>query len=204
MIRNYLLPMGLLRTAIHEAGHTVVASKSEACIELVSVDILSTNGRRGNCQTSWNTMHPMYAWQRIAHTLARAAAEKVCLGNYDCSGLGGDFKASAAILDGQSLQLCATSHKFSVKIPTSIIREALYEIFSSRLPRETQANILNRCHTGAIQMVQENRPALDRLVISLLRNRQLVGTEIHKLLTGQNKISDWRMKTKMMFSRWFD
>jgi cell division protease FtsH len=184
-------------TAYHEAGHALVALLTEHSDPVHKVTIIPRGMALGVTQTlpvedRFNlTKNQIIA--QIRHAMGGRAAEKLVF-DYFSTGASNDLKQATELAHrmvcefGMSEKIGPISLGDSghdVFLGRDMVQRKAYSEEKAREIDQEVTHILTSLYEEAIQMLEDNREALDRISESLLERETLEGAELEILLEGK-------------------
>jgi cell division protease FtsH len=184
-------------TAYHEAGHALVALLTEHSDPVHKVTIIPRGMALGVTQTlpvedRFNlTKNQIIA--QIRHAMGGRAAEKLVF-DYFSTGASNDLKQATELAHrmvcefGMSEKIGPISLGDSghdVFLGRDMVQRKAYSEEKAREIDQEVTHILTSLYEEALQMLEDNREALDRISESLLERETLEGAELEILLEGK-------------------
>lgn len=183
-------------TAVHEAGHTLVARCLPGSDPLHKVSIIPRGQALGvTLQLPEDDRYHYrfgYLAARLAISLGGRAAEKLAFGEYS-TGAQNDLKQVTDLAEkmvcqwGMSARLGPVSYERGVEHPFLGRRLATEKSFSeqtARLIDEEIETLVRQAESCAQRLLEVNRPVLDRLANKLLAEEVLEGEALKQFFAG--------------------
>ncbi|HQR25173.1 MAG TPA: AAA family ATPase, partial [Steroidobacteraceae bacterium] len=180
-----LTPDDMRRVAIHEAGHAISALMSaNGASEITYVSIIprmdGSLGFTATAPAEGAVMTRTEVQERLRTILAGRAAEEVIFGKEDVSlSAGGGDGSDLAVATRVATRVICTSG-FSGD------HSLLWTSSPTAAQLEQVEGLLRVCYRAAIDLLRDQRAALDRIVQGLVERQELDGAAVRSLLDGRS------------------
>jgi len=180
-------------TAIHEAGHAVCEYLYQEHTEAVRLSIKKRGATGGHLMSVENVerfaLYRDELMDRLVTILGAYAAEVEFYGN-NTQGVGGDL-GQASYLAGAMVgrwgmdvpEYPGCDHKAMEKIGQRLVAAAgPYDIKLAPYKTKAECTLLGIAYTVARNAVQENRLGIEKIVATLLREKEVYGDDLTRLM----------------------
>lgn len=168
----------VLRTAAHEAGHTIVALKSPAVVSVKEVTILDTaamhsSGTAGLTTILFNSRSLLYYWERVIVLMGGAAGEMHYCGTMLSRGCKKDLLEALDLARqiNQTSQVAAINREFPFDVA---------KCYAVR-PTQSECFILNTAYSEARKRIHNNSDSFKLLTTDLLKSGKLLEHELPRI-----------------------
>jgi len=183
--------------AFHEAGHAIVGAVLKYADPLHKVSIVPRSQAMGITQQIPDEekyiFHREYLTDRIAVMMGGRAAEMLVF-NTATSGAGNDLQQATKTarkmvlewgMSGRFEHMALGSPGENVFLGEGIAKQREYsEMIAQEVDSEVES-ILNKAYTKAVQVLEENRQAIDQLVKELMDKEEIAGERVYELVGGK-------------------
>ena len=180
--------------AFHEAGHAIVGAKLKYADPLHKVSIVPRSQAMGITQQIPDEekyiYHREYLTDRLAVMMGGRAAEMLVF-NTATSGAGNDLQQATKTarkmvlewgMSGRFEHMALGSPGENVFLGEGIAKQREYSEMTAQEVDSEVESILNKAYTKAVQVLEENRQAMDQLVKELMDKEEIAGERVYELV----------------------
>lgn len=180
--------------AFHEAGHAIVGAKLKYADPLHKVSIVPRSQAMGITQQIPDEekyiFHREYLTDRLAVMMGGRAAEMLVF-NTATSGAGNDLQQATKTarkmvlewgMSGRFEHMALGSPGENVFLGEEIAKQREYSEMTAQEVDSEVESILNKAYTKAVQVLEENRQAMDQLVKELMDKEEITGERVYELV----------------------